>query len=136
MSVKKRKKTTKKRKVSGNIDKTIKKNIKNAVNQIPQMIVEERSFDFAQDKDIESNLTQVKTETENNLKITYQYNTKEYKLKQKLMWFGVTIFTSTIIFMWFLVTNATFFDVNKNINKSQEAQLLNESTQKIKEIFN
>ena len=65
----------------------------------------------------------------------YKYNTKEYQWKQKIMWFGVAALASIVIFMWFLATNAAFFDINKNLKKSQEAQILNESTLKVKEIL-
>lgn len=65
----------------------------------------------------------------------FLYGTKEYKWKQRIMWLGVIVLASTVLFMWFLATNATFFDINKNLQKSKEIQMLNENTKKVKEIL-
>ena len=76
-----------------------------------------------------------KTKPQTDFQINYQYNIIEYRWRQAIMWFGVIILTGAVLFMWFLNTNATFFDVNKNIKKSEEAKILNESAQKIKNIL-
>lgn len=121
MPVKKKKKTTKRKsQAKQTINRTVKKNIKNAVDQIPQMIVEGKEN---------------KKKQETDLKTDYLSNMKEYRWKQAIMWSGVIILAGAVTCMWFLNINATFFDVNKNINKSEEVKILNESTQKIKEII-
>lgn len=113
-------KKNKRKKTGKKIDRKIKKEIKEAVEKIPQMIAEDR---YNTGKSIKSPDP------------VHNYSNREYKWKQIIMWFGVIILSGTVIFMWFLNTNATFFDINKNLSKSEEAKILNERSQGIKEVL-
>ncbi len=92
------------------INSTIKKDIKEAVEQIPKLVMKERIDNAGKEK---------------------KYQNK----KHLLFWIGIVSLTSAVFIMWFANIRLMFGGINKKITKSEEMGIVNESAADLRKII-
>ena len=103
----KKKKATKKKL---DTQKAVKKDIKEAVNQLPGLIIEQVKFENQMQKKAEE-LNEVNVPVK---KFSRPQNNKDEKTKRLLMWLFVFIITAVIFSMWFWNVTVLFRDAGRN----------------------
>lgn len=111
----------KKGKKKNGVDKELKKQIKDTVEKLPQLIAEE-----------------IKETEEKNTKTinsTY-YDNPTYKKKKIIMWVFVVIFFLVILFMWIINANSVFYDFNKSLEANNNPSVLTKGKDAFTETYN
>ncbi|MDP2684421.1 MAG: hypothetical protein Q8P20_05175 [bacterium] len=95
-----------------NIDKEVKRQIKDSVEKLPKLIVDE-----------------MKSNKDNNTKQenSVHYNDPAYKKKKIYLWAFVIIFFSIILVMWIININSVFYDFNRILKNSDSSDILNKT---------
>lgn len=121
---KKKKPSGKKKKGKQTKNAAVKKNIKQAVDNIPQMIVRE----IQEKKPTWDAYTQENTPLYKSA--TYH---KAQRKRKAIVWMGVGIVTIVICLMWFFNISTLVYDTKQK--PAQEKQLLNIANQEIQALF-
>ncbi|OGH87328.1 MAG: hypothetical protein A2206_01290 [Candidatus Magasanikbacteria bacterium RIFOXYA1_FULL_40_8] len=105
----------KKGKSKKNIDSDVKKQIKNTVEKLPQLIVEEMK--------------------ESQKINTDYYDNPSYKNKKVMMWVFVAVFCLIIAGLWIININTVFYDFTKSLGKNNGTQILKDGQEILQDSY-
>lgn len=106
---------------SKEVDSDIKKDIKKAVDHIPNLIAEELK------------LSEQKKELQRPKSEIY-YGSKPNRSKITMLWIGVILLTAVVFAMWLLNVQSLFYDI-ENSKASQEEQIWQNAKNDLDDIF-